>query len=250
MASIFLYSQNQGRCVELKVPEASPSDLAQLTGVLPRNVSGLSFTQPDFVAGSQGKVRVHSVSSPRHVAQHLGVLGDRMLQASQTLAALRFYDLALRIGAEAPLQMKRAEALFNLGRVEEARREVENILRRDLKNGEAYFLRGKIALHQERYAEAVRYFGNAEYHFSKEPEKRQLAGVYLRFSKIYQDRDQLHLRDLSPSDYVVAIQQLQARSELLRQELQGFSNPHAEALALHLDALENLFSNWLRELSV
>lgn len=234
--------------MELKVPEASASDLAALDRTLPPNVSGLSFAQPEFVGASKGKVRVHSVSSPRHVAQHLGVLGDRLMDASQAVAALSFYDLALRIGHQPSLHVKRAEALFHLGRMEETQRELKAALEQDPQNTEALFWKGRVALHQERHGEAVQCFTQANDLSLIENEWKQINVAYLRFAQIYHERDQLHLRNLKPKDYVVEIEQLQSKVQSLRQEIQSASRSTLLGMEMHLDALENLFKSWLREL--
>ncbi len=248
MSSIFLFSQSQGRCVELELPQASPSDLEVLHGALPANVSGLSFTRPDLKAPQQGSVKFHSVSSPRHVAEHLGTLGDRMLNASQPLAALRFFDLATRMSVDLVFHLKRAEALLLLGRLEEAQKETDYVLRYNPENSGVLFLKGRIALHKERYADAAQFFKRAET-FAENDSQRVTASAYLRFARIYQDRDQLHLRNLAPNDYVVEIRQLQSASCQLRNEVQGSTIAPLQGMGVHLEALENLFSNWLRELS-
>ncbi len=248
VSSIFLFSQSQGRCVELELPQASPSDLEVLHGALPANVSGLSFTRPDLKAPQRGPVRFHSVSSPTHVAEHLGTLGDRMLNASQPLAALRFFDLATRMNSDLVFHLKRAEALLPLGRLEEAQREIDYVLRYNPENAGALFLKGRIALHQERYVDAVPFFKRAEI-FAENENQRIMASAYLRFARIYQDRDQLHLRNLAPNDYVVEIKQLQSTSRQLHDEVQGSAIAPLQGMEVHLEALENLFSSWLRELS-
>jgi len=230
------------------MPEGSAPAIAQLDQVLPRNVSGLSFNPPEFVDSPASKVRVYSVSSPGHVAQHLGVLGDRMLDASQALAALRFYDLALRVGPESGLQTKRAEALFCLGRIEEAQRELLQFLRKEPRDAEALFWMGRISLHQEQYEDASRYFRQASGSLAEGRELRQVCELYSRFAQIYKDRDQLHLRNLSPSDYVVEIQQLQTRVHGLQEEVEGSAHALLQGMAVHLEGLENLFASWLREL--
>ncbi len=230
------------------MPGASASDLERLDQALPSNVSGLSFAQPEFVSASQGKVRVHSVSSPQHVARHLGVLGDRLLDASQAFAALNFYDLALRIGHEPSLLIKRAEALFHLGRMEEAQRELFSALEIEPKNAEALFWMGRVALHRERHEEAVRYFSRVQKVTSHTPDWQEVARTYLQFASIYQERDQLHLRNLKPRDYVLEIEKLRTKAQDLRQEVCSARQAHLQGMALHLDALENLFSSWLREL--
>lgn len=249
MSSIFLFSQNQGRCVELSVPKASSVDMERLHGALPHNVTGISFTRPELEGSATGKVHYHSVSSPRHVSEHLMLLGDKMMNASQASAALGFYELALRIDSEASLHLKRGEALFNLGRVEEAQREVAELLKRDSQCGEAFYWMGKITMHKERYEEAVRYFAKAEEILSSKNELKKISGLYQRFAKIYQDRDQLHLKELSTQNYVLEIKKLQKRLADLREQIQLVQSPLFQGMEIHLEALDNLFSNWLRELS-
>ncbi len=248
MSSIFVFSQNQGRCVELEIPDASSSDLDALNGALPSNISGLSFSRPELAQRGQGAVKFHSVSSPNHVAGHLATLGDRMLQAAQPLAALRFYDLSVRLRPDSISHLRRADALLNLGRVDDAKAESELVLKNNPRNASALLLRGRVELQKEHYSEAVSYFRNAVLS-SRTEEEKESALAYARFAKIYQDRDQLHLKDLSPQDYVFEIEQLQSRVRSLRGQIQASEDPTLQGMATHLDALDNLFSNWLRELS-
>jgi len=249
VGSLFLYSERQGRCVELKVPEASSSDLAQLHGSLPNNVTGLSLSKPEVKASENGKVRYHSISTPNHVSEHLKTLGEKLLGAAQPLAALNFFDLAYRISFDSSLPLKRAEALLALGRIEEANREVQEILRSRPPNAFALFLGGRIALYQEKYSEALRYFSQAREACAPMEGLEEVATCYIYFTEIFRDRDQLHTRNLAPQDYAVEIEQLRARVLALKTQTQKSSHPQVRGMEVHLDALENLFSSWLRELS-
>lgn len=252
MGSIFLYSNRSGQCVELKVPEATPSDLARLHGALPRNVTGLSFTRPTLThsgGGGGGGAHFHAVSSPARVSEHLTAVGEKMLRAGQALAALRFFDLAGRLQQRESLSLLRAEALVAVGRMDEAQGEANRFLRLKPEEGRAHFLLGKVYLHQERYEEARRHFTLARRFLPEtDPQRGALQG-YLEFNQIYLDRDALHTRDLGREDYVQEIENLRSRALALRSVVQTSPSPDLRGMEPHLDHLDNLFQSWLRELA-
>jgi tetratricopeptide (TPR) repeat protein/tRNA A-37 threonylcarbamoyl transferase component Bud32 len=108
-------------------------------------------------------------------------LGHLKLEAGEPAAALKDFDVALEVKpGYQPAQQRRAEALLELGRDEEAGREMDRCLAAGRGGPEAYVTRGLIWVRQQRYPEAVEAYTQALVR-KKDGETLKLRGrLYLR----------------------------------------------------------------------
>lgn len=235
-------------CVELNTPEINPSDLVNLQGLLPRNLKGISFSRPPLENAGDGGVAFRSESRKSYVSRYMVDVGQKLLGLGQAQGALRFFDMASRLGPDAEVNLLRSRALVSLGRMDEAHREIDRILRWQPSNGLAHFLLGRIYLNRNDYQSAERYFRTALAQTPEGHELRPVVQAYLEFNQVFQDRDALYGRNLSPQDYAREIQNLQTRVLEFKARIQTSAHAEVRGMEPHLDTLDKLFQHWLAEM--
>jgi tetratricopeptide (TPR) repeat protein len=252
VSSIFLYSDQIGKCIELESDKITPTDLVDLQSALPRDLRGISFNKPAPAQAPQSQFNFRSEARQSHVSRYLVEVAEKLLKLDQSSGALRVLELAQKV-ERAPqdprLSLLRAEALLGVGRIDEAYPEIQRFLRWQPSDARAHFLLGRIYLQREDYQMAQRYFKMAKAFLPKEAVLRESVERFIEFNKIFLDRDALHTRNLSSHEYVHEIEQLRQRVHQLKAQIQ--TSPHAEVQGMepHLDNLDKLFQCWLQEMA-
>jgi len=247
VGSIFLYSEKSHRCVELRAPEIQTSDLIDLQGLLPRNLKGIQFVKP--LAEGREAILFHSEGSPSQVSRYLMDVGQKLLGLGQPVGALRLFDLSLRIRHDPEVALLKAETLVSLGRMEEAKADLDRFLRWQPRNGLAYYLLGRIYLNRDDYQRVETYLKRSLQLMPAIDPRRGSVEVYLEFNQIYLDRDALYSRDLSPPNYVLEIQKLRQRGLSLREKILSHPDREVRGMEPHLDQLGKVFEHWLSEIA-
>lgn len=252
MASIYIYNLKGGKCVELSTPHIHDEDIAELRSVLPPKLEGLAFDSPlnRFGEDSLSEIRVEDRDT--RVAEYLKGIGRKLEQLKQTPGALRFYDLAFRLGKNAEILLMKARVLGQLGYVDRADRLIRKYLKVQPQDPEPHYLLGRYALSRNDYSQAHEYFQLAQNLLrNRNVEHRQLkelVEVYLRFVSIYLDRDNLFNRNLPPEELLNEIQGLRNRTQSLIRDTQASSNSDLEGMSFFLDAQDKIFERWIQEL--
>lgn len=250
MSSIYFYSEDQTRCVELKTPAISPADLVHLQEILPRQLKGVSFNKPEPLESSPpSKTLFYSESREFLISKYLIQIGETLLKSGEPLGALHFFELSERIDENKTphFRLLRAEAMIGVGQMEEAEEEIQRFLSDHPQNSLSAFLLGRIALQRNHYAEAKDYFQEAK-NLHSEGTLNDLLSLHIEFSEIYLDRDLLYSKNLSPFEYRLEIESLLQRTSRLRSKTEQTKHPEAKALTIYLDNLEKLFESWLNQI--
>ena len=247
MGSIYLYSEKNHTCVELNASEIQTSDLVGLQGLLPRNLQGIQFTKPS--PGEREVILFHSESRQPYVSKYLMDVGQKLMGLGQPLGALRLFDLALRVRQDPQISLLRSETLVGLGRMEEAKKEIDRFLRWQPRNGLAQYLLGRIYLNRDDYRVAEGYFRMALTQFNTEDPRRETVKAYIEFNQIYLDRDALYSRNLSAQEYVSEIQILRNRAQAHKAKILEHPDREVRGMEPHLDHLDKTFERWMVEIA-
>jgi tetratricopeptide (TPR) repeat protein len=248
VGSIFLFSERNGMCVELKASEIGTRDLVDLQGLLPRNLKGISFNRPSLPQAERTPELFRSESRGPHVSRYLTDVGQKLLTVGQPQGALRFFDLALRVRPEPETALLRAKTLVALGRMDEAHREVDRFLRWQPINGLGFYLLGRIYMARNDFQSTEQYLRRADRFLPDGDPQREVVRTYLDFNRLFLDRDALYGRNLSPHEYIREITQLQTRVRGFKSRIQANPHPEIQGMEPHLDTLDKLFQRWLDEI--
>ncbi|GEM_PF-1884279 len=248
MSSIFLFSERQKKCVELKIRGLDPAELVTLQGLLPRHLRGVSFVKPAMASDVSKEVLFHSETREPQVARYLGEVSVRLLEVGQPLGALRFLDLSLRLRKDAERSLLRTEILISLGRIDEAFSEVDRFLKWQRHHGWAHYLLGRVYLGQSHYQAAQESFQNAMALLPKQDSRRKIIENYIQFNQIYLDRDSLYGKNLKTTDYVAEIRILRKRCHAFKKQVAQSAHREVRGMEPYLDQLEKLFECWMEEM--
>jgi len=247
LGSIFFYSEKNHKCLEVKDPQIQTSDLVDLQGLLPRNLQGICFAKP--TPATSEVILFHSESRQPYVSKYLMDVGQKLLGLGQPLGALRLFDLALRIRHDPQVALLRSETLVGLGRMEEAKKDIDRFLRWQPRNGLAHYLLGRIFLNRDDYRTAEGYFRMALAQLGSEDPRRETVKAYLEFNQIYLDRDALYSRNLSAQEYVSEIQILRKQVQVHRTKILEHPDREVRGMEPYLDHLDKTFEGWLVEIA-
>jgi tetratricopeptide (TPR) repeat protein len=247
LGSIYLYSEKNHKCVELQASQIQTSDLVGLQGLLPRNLQGIQFTKPS--PGESEIILFHSESRQPYVSKYLMDVGQKLMGLGQPLGALRLFDLALRVRQDPKISLLRAESLVGLGRMEEAKKEIDRFLRWQPNNGTAHYLLGRIYLNRDDYRVAEGYFRVSLSEMGPMDGRRDTIKAYLEFNQIYLDRDGLYSRNLSAQEYVTEIQTLRNRVRVQKAKVLEHPDREVRGMEPHLDHLDKTFERWMVEIA-
>lgn len=252
MASIFIYNRARGKCVELHSAQIAEEDIAQLQSALPANLEGIAFTSPVGSENTLKEILVEDRES--RVAEYLKNIGKKLEQLQQGNGAIRFYDLAFRLGKSSEVLMMKARVLGQYGQVDQAQKLLSQYVQQHPDSPEAYYMFGKLALSRADYTEAQRYFREAQTRIrGQNVEHRPLELIlefYERFVGIYLDRDALFTRDLSTEDLGAEIKRLRARTQALVRDIREDAKNEVQGMHFFLETQDRIFEKWLAEIGV
>jgi len=248
MASIYLYSENNGRCVELKFSKVQPGELLQLQSFLPSKIKGLSFNQAPAQLGC--KILQYNIENRGPVvAKYLSELGEKLLTLGQPLGALYFFDFSNREEKSPYTPLWKARALVALGRMEEALKEVNAFNEFKPHDGLAYFLLARIYLNRDDYQKAETYFEKSIQLLKEKSTDYKICKLYQSFNQLFIDRDSLYSRNLSTNEYLLEIKQLKKQIAALKAEVLAFKHSEVLGMQAYLDSFDKLLDRWVDELT-
>lgn len=255
MASIYVYSLKGKKCVELKSPLLEEEELLKLEKLLPPNLKGLSFENPQkLFDNAQETCEEHKeVDNRKTVGEYLKGIGFKLESLKLYYGALRFYDLALKHQSSSEVLMRKAHVLEMLGYADKAERLLKEYQKKNPQAPEPYFVLGKQALSRSDYHQAETCFAESWQRLNKKnpshrPLKKNL-NLYLKFVRLFLKRDQLFTRNLSHEECAAEIERLIEETHQLEAEVEKRSEGQKlEGMEFFLKNQRDIFKKWLEEM--